>query len=351
MTKVYAVIMAGGRGERFWPLSTDQLPKPFAPLLGSKTLIQETVERLQPLVPPEQVFISIGTTHGRIARDQLPEIPNDNFILEPVGRDTSACLGFCALHLDNRDPDCIMLALPADHFVADPVNYRRTLQRGIDSLPEASAVVFGVTPTRPEIGYGYVQAQEPATGERAWQVLRFVEKPDSAKAQKYLESGDYYWNSGIFLWRNRTLLELFRKHMPRTHQGLEALRPLLGRSDSEGELQSIFSNLDRISIDFGVLEKAEGLRLIRADFDWDDIGNWAALERVLTPDIQNNIAQGPHLALQSNNCVVYSDAGVVAAFGVSDLVIVQAHGRVLVCPKDRASDLKRLVAAVGPERE
>jgi len=343
--------MAGGRGERFWPLSTDRLPKPFAPLLGSRTLIQETVERLQPLVPPERVFISIGTTQYGIARDQLPQIPQQNFIIEPLGRDTSACLGFCALHLDRRDPDSTMLALPADHFVADPADYRRTLQRGIDSLTGATAVVFGITPTRPEIGYGYVQAEEPPPGDHAGKVLRFVEKPDAASAREYLKSGDYYWNSGIFLWRNRTLLDLFREHMPRTHQGLEAMRPLLGRSDSETELRSIFSNLERISIDFGILEKANGLRLIPAEFEWDDIGNWAALERVLEKDAQKNIALGPHLALQSNNCILYSDAGVVAAFGVSDLVIVQAHGRVLVCPKDRAAELKRLVTAVGPERE
>jgi mannose-1-phosphate guanylyltransferase len=351
MTRVYAVIMAGGRGERFWPLSTDQLPKPFAPLLGSRTLIQETVARLEPLIPPEQVYVSIGVNHFGIAREQLPELPQQNFIIEPVGRDTSACLGFCALHLDVRDPDSTMLALPADHYIADPLKYRETLQLGIDSLKGSTAVVFGITPTRPEIGYGYVQTEDSSDPGRARKVLRFVEKPDIATAEKYVESGDYYWNSGIFLWRNRTLLDLFRKHMPRTHQGLEAMRPLLGRDDSKAEVHSIFSNLERISIDFGILEKADGLCLVPAEFDWDDIGNWSALERVLGKDAQSNTALGNHLALQSSDCILYSDAGTVAAFGVSGLVIVLAHGRVLVCPKDRAAELKRLVSAVGPERE
>jgi len=349
MPALYAVIMAGGRGERFWPLSTRKLPKPFIPLLGSSSLLQDTIARIQPIVPLERVLISIGAEHFEIARQQLPQIPAENFIVEPVGRDTAACLGFCALHIEQRDSEGIMLALPADHFVSDEPAYISTLRKGLENLEGSTGVVFGVLPTRAETGYGYILAEKPAINADAWPVVRFVEKPDASTARQYLASGNYFWNSGMFLWSNRTLLGLFQKHMPETYTGLCKLRPLLGNSSSAAELIRIFSALPRMSIDFGIMEKASGLRLVPVQFVWDDIGNWASLERALLSDAHGNIAQGPHVALESRGCIIYAKDGTVATFGVSDLVIVQAYGKVLVCSKDKAADLKRLVTALGPQ--
>jgi len=346
---LYAVIMAGGRGERFWPLSTDKIAKPFVPLLGERTLLQSTVDRLHSLVPRERIFISIGENHREVATRQLPEIPPENFVVEPIGRDTSACLGFCALHLERRDADALMLAVPADHYVDSPERYGRSLKKAIENLEGSTAVLFGVPPARPETGYGYIQAEKPAVPADAWPVVRFVEKPDLATAASYVRSGEYFWNSGIFLWRNRTLLELFEEHMPATHQGLSKIRPLLGRKDATSEIFPIFASLERISIDYGILEQASRLRMVPVEFVWDDIGNWAALERVLPADALGNISRGAHLAVESSACIVYSDAGLIATFGVSNLAVVQAAGKVLVCPKDRASDLKRLVSALGPD--
>jgi mannose-1-phosphate guanylyltransferase len=351
MQAVYAVVMAGGRGERFWPLSTSQLAKPFIPLLGPTTLIQDTVSRLHPLVPPERVMISIGETHYELARQQLPGIPAANFIVEPVGRDTAACLGLCAVHLEERDPDGIMLAVPADHFIDGPEKYRETLQRGIDSLPGAAGVVFGVRPVRPDTSYGYIRAERPPEPSQAWSVLRFVEKPDAATADQYFKSGDFFWNSGIFLWRNRTLLDLFQEHMPKSYQCLRELQSLLRERKGPDELLRVFGSMERLSIDFGIAEKTSGLRLIPVEFGWDDIGNWSALERALPSDAQGNVARGGHVPVNTRNCIVYSDAGPVATFGVENLVIVQAYGKVLVCPKERATDLKRLVTALGPHRD
>lgn len=350
MRDTYAVIMAGGRGERFWPLSTDEFPKPFIPLLGARTLIQESVARLDPLVPRERVFVSIGRSQLRIARAQLPDLPAANFIVEPVGRDTSACLGFCALHVERLDPEAIMLALPADHFVGDTRMYQRTLLMGLENLDGATGVVFGVRPDRPDTGYGYVLAEKPVRERSAWPVLRFVEKPDEQRAAEYVRSGNYFWNSGIFLWRNRTILELFRRHMPRTWEGLEIMRGLIGRKGSQDELSRVFEGLERISIDFGILEKTRGLRLVPAAFPWDDIGNWASLARALPGDDAANVSHGPHAVLESSGCILYSDSGTVAAFGARDLVVVQANGNVLVCPRNRASELKKLVAALSPGR-
>ncbi len=346
---LHAVIMAGGRGERFWPLSTNEVPKPFIPLLGSGTLIQETAARVQEIVPHDQIYISIGQAQEEIARRQLPEIPEKNFIVEPVGRDTSACIGFCALHLEFEDPEAIMLALPADHFIRQRDLYKKTIQKGIDNLAACSAVVFGIVPTRPETGYGYVQAVKPSTIDSAWSVKRFVEKPDLRTAEQYVRSGDFFWNSGMFLWKVSTLFELYREHLPETLELLNELRPILGKKGTAAETARIFSSMKRISIDFGILEKASGLGLVPAEFEWDDIGTWAALDRILPVDAGGNIALGAHAAVASEGCITYSDAGVVALLGVKDLVVVHAHGKVLVCPKSRAADLKRLVTALGPE--
>jgi mannose-1-phosphate guanylyltransferase len=344
---LYTVVMAGGRGERFWPLSTSKLPKPFIQLLGSSSLIQDTVARMQPLAPPERILISIGPDQLEVARQQLPQIPVENFIVEPVGRDTSACLGFCAIHIEQRDPDAIMLALPADHFIANPDAYRNTIQTGIENLEGATGVVFGIKPDRPETGYGYILAEKPSLGADAWPVIRFIEKPDAPTAEHYMASGNYFWNSGMFLWRNRILLDLFEKHMPETYAGLGKLRPLIARGGNDSQINCIFSALPRISIDYGIMEKISGLRLVPARFVWDDIGNWASLERALEADQQGNIAQGSHVALDSKGCILYAQSGTIATFGVSDLIVVQAYGKVLVCSKEKAAELKRLVTAVS----
>ncbi len=347
MSDLFAVIMAGGRGERFWPLSMDKLPKPFIPLLGENSLIQDTVDRIQPLVAPDRIFISIGAAHLEIAREQLPQVPADNFIVEPVGRDTSACLGFSALHIEKRDPGGLMLALPADHFIRDAEAYRNTLQTGLNSLENATGVVFGILPDRPETGYGYILAEKPIPAADAWPVVRFIEKPDAPKAAQYLAAGNYFWNSGMFLWRNRTLLELIKKHMPELDAGLCKLRPLVGFKESESKIAEIFPELPRISIDFGIMEKTSGLRLVPARFGWDDIGTWAALERALPADSEGNIRRGSLAMLETTNCILYARNATIATYGVTDLIVVEAYGKVLVCHKNRASDLKKLVKEMG----
>jgi mannose-1-phosphate guanylyltransferase len=350
MPTLYAVIMAGGRGERFWPLSTNTLPKPFIPLLGAETLLQDTVSRIHRMAPLERILISIGEEHFEIARRQLPQLPEENFIVEPIGRDTAACLGFSALHIERRDPEAIMLALPADHFVSNADAYARTVQKGLENLEGATGVVFGIPPSRAETGYGYILAEKPAVSADAWPVVRFIEKPDAPTAERYVASGNYFWNSGMFLWSNRTLLSLFQKHMPDTHRGLCRLRALLGNHGSKAQIHEVFSALPRISIDFGIMEKTSGLKLVPAQFEWDDIGNWASLERALPADAQGNIAQGRHIALESNGCILYAQNGTIATFGVSDLIVVEAYGKILVCSKDKAADLKKLVTALGPQQ-
>ncbi len=349
MKNLFVVIMAGGRGERFWPLSSEHRPKPFVPLLGPNTLFQETVARVRPLVPPGRILIAIGEAHRAIAAEQAPEIPPENFVLEPVGRDTAACLGWSALHIERRDPDGIMIALPADHFIAEPEIFRTTLQKALHCLPGATGIVFGIRPDRPETGYGYIRAEKPALPADVWPVVRFVEKPDSAAAARYIRSGRYFWNSGMFLWRNRTLLQLFQRHMPDTYSRLAQLRPLVGQEEKRDEIRGIFAGFRRTSIDYGILEKTSGLRLVPASYGWDDIGNWASLERAISIDGCGNITSGPVLAVESRDCILFSDSTPVAVFGAAGLVVVRARDRVLVCPKERAPELKRLISALPEE--
>ncbi len=351
MAALYAVIMAGGRGERFWPLSTMDLPKPFIPLLGEKSLLQDTVTRIEPMVPRERVLISIGAVHLETARQQLPQVPEENFIVEPVGRDTSACIGFSALHIERRDPEGMMLILPADHFISDGAAYLEAIRSGLKNLEDATGIVFGIVPVRPETGYGYIHVEKSPIERDACPVIQFVEKPNAEAAAQYLASGDYFWNSGMFLWENRTLLDLYRIHMPKTYQGLQEITPLLGKANSAEEIDRIFSGLPRISIDYGIMEKISGLRLVPAKFGWDDIGSWASLERALPSDSWGNTVHGSHFTLESSGCIVYAQSDTVATFGVSDLVVVQAYGKILVCPKDKAADLKRLVTALDPEKD
>jgi mannose-1-phosphate guanylyltransferase len=267
-----------------------------------------------------------------------------------MGRDTAACLGFSALHIERRDPEAIMLALLADHFVSNADAYAQTVRKGLENLKGATGVVFGIAPTRAETGYGYILAEKPSISADAWPVIRFIEKPDAPTAERYLASGNYFWNSGMFLWSNRTLLSLFEKHMPDTYQGLCRLKPLIGNNGLKAEIREVFSALPRISIDFGIMEKTAGLRLIPAQFGWDDIGNWASLERALPVDAQGNIAQGRHVALESSGCILYAQTGTIATFGVSDLIVVEAYGKILICSKDKAADLKKLVSALGPQQ-
>ncbi|MEJ2109244.1 MAG: mannose-1-phosphate guanylyltransferase [Acidobacteriota bacterium] len=347
MTEIYAVIMAGGRGERFWPLSTGTLPKPFIPLLGKSSLIQDTAERIRPIVPIQRTLVSIGTAHLETARKQLPQIPAENFIVEPVGRDTAACLGYSALHIEKRNPEALMLALPADHYIHDRHSFQSTVQSGVHSLGNATGVVFGITPVRPETGYGYILTEKSAAPAGFLPVVRFIEKPDMETAKQYLADGNYFWNSGMFLWKNRTLLGLFEKHMPELYGGLHRLRSCVHSDSPTSDTAEIFSRLPRISIDFGILEKTSGLRLIPSDFGWDDIGTWASLERIVPPDAEGNVCMGPHTALDSNGCILYAKTGSVAVFGVSDLIVVEANGNVLVCPKGKAPDLKTLVKALS----
>jgi len=348
--KFYAVIMAGGRGERFWPLSGKILSKPFLSLMGEKTMIQETVERIKCLIPKERIIIVLSRDQLPIAEQQLPEIPIENYVLEPFGRDTAACIGFASLYIGKRDSNASTVVLAADHLILDREAFFKTITDSLKFLESNDYIItIGIKPTRPETGYGYIELGEKIEcidNESFYRVKRFIEKPTLSLATHYFKSGKYYWNSGIFVWRNSTIQKMLSLYMPELWKGLMRIKVSLG-SEEEGEvIRREFSKFERISIDYGVLEKSSQVAVVPVNFKWDDVGNWTALERIYTLDESNNVVVGKHLGKDTHGCIIYSQDQLIATLGVRDLVIVQARGKTLICHKGKAPNLKEIVRLI-----
>jgi mannose-1-phosphate guanylyltransferase len=345
LDRAYCVIMAGGKGERFWPLSTDRMPKPFLRLMGEKTMIQLTVERALRIVPEERLFIVLGQNHLSVAKEQLPGLKDRNFLVEPEGRDTAPCIGFAALHLTALDEGAIMITLPADHYIPDVDAFVATILNGVACAGMGDYLVtVGISPVRPETGYGYINAFEPfeVPGVICYKVNRIVEKPDIEKARSYLEDGNYYWNAGIFIWRAAVVLEGIERFMPELCQGIASLKAVLGRKDPTA-IAAIYSGLPRKSIDYGLMEKADNVLMIPSLFPWDDVGTWASLRRVLGSGGEGNSKTGNTICVDTKDCVVYGDGITVGTLGVSNLVIVATREGVLVCDSERAQEVKEIV--------
>lgn len=351
--KCYAVIMAGGRGERFWPLSGNTLPKPFLPLLKEETMIQETVKRIKHLVPEERIIIVLSQDHLSTARQQLPEISVENFVLEPFGRDTAACIGLASLYIGKRDSDASMVVVAADHLITDRDAFFKTVTGSLKFLASSDYIItIGIKPTRPETGYGYIELGERLEcidKETFYHAKRFIEKPSLSVAARYLKEDRYYWNSGMFIWKNSTIQKSLSSHMPELWDGLMRINEHLGNKEEEEVIRREFSRFERVSIDYGVLEKSSQVVVVPADFRWDDVGTWTALERIYNLDESGNVVVGKHVGKDTRDCVIFSQDQLIATLGVKDLVIIQAKGKILVCHKEKAPYLKEIVHLI--ERE
>jgi len=340
----FAVVLAGGRGERFWPLSTGAQPKAFLRLVGHESLLQATVRRVRLIVPWAQILVVAGRAHADLVRAQLPELPEGNLLLEPFGRDTAAAVGFASLYLERRDPEAVMAVLPADHHIPNGEAFAAGLRRAFDliELHPTWVATIGIPPTRPEIGYGYLEAGEALSdAPGAFTVRRFVEKPDLDTVWKLLQEGRYYWNSGMFVWRSRTIQDLLARHMPEEWAGFCRIREAWGMEDV---LVREFSAFRGLSVDYGVLEQMDsGVVMIPAEFAWDDLGSWDALARVLPAEENGNVIIGEVRSLDTSGSVIISTDQRVATLGVSDMIVVASQHGVLVCSKGRSQEVKRLV--------
>jgi mannose-1-phosphate guanylyltransferase len=339
----YAVVMAGGSGTRFWPLSRKQRPKQTLPILGSTTMVRQTVERLFPLFDPRQVFVVTAHEHSDLIRRDLDLIPSENIIDEPTGRDTAPAIGLAATFLDWRDPEAAFAVFPADHFIDDPLRFQKTLVKGREAARSGALVTFGIKARSPATCYGYLQR-----GERQGDVVRvrkFCEKPKLEVAREFLKSGDYFWNGGIFVWETRAILDAITRFLPDLAGSLGEIRGALGTSRLPSVLSREYGKIKRVSIDYGVMEKAEQVLMVEADFEWDDVGSWSAAADRRPRDAAGNSVDGKVLILESKDSLVLSSDPdhLVGVLGLEGYVVVHTPDATLVCPKNRSEDLKRLV--------
>jgi mannose-1-phosphate guanylyltransferase len=345
MERLFVVVLAGGSGERFWPLSTPSHPKQFPPLLEGKSFFQHTVERAERLVGRANVLVATRRDLSPIVREQLPGFPEENCVLEPAGRDTAACIGLAAVAIERRAPGAFMLVAPSDHYIRPFHAFEETIRHGLALLERLDGLVtLGIPPTRPETGYGYILAGDAAPEyAAARRCLRFTEKPDRTTAERFLADGRYYWNSGIFLWSAATILKSIGRHLPEEWACLEEIRPALGTADEVRVVDQVFPRMPRVSVDVGILERADNVYMIPATFSWDDVGAWSALHRILPLDECDNAVVGHHVGRDTHGCVVYGTTRPVGTIGLRDLVVVETPEGILVCPKERAQEVKDLV--------
>jgi mannose-1-phosphate guanylyltransferase len=333
---LHIVILAGGKGERFWPLSTPEKPKPFLQFFSERSLLQQTFDRARKLVPASQILLVVGEQHENISREQLPDLPQDRILLEPAARDTAAAIGYASMQLP---ADALMLLLPADHIIPDEDQFADCVRTASSFVAgHGGPCTFGIRPDRAESGYGYVKSGHPAVAPGVFPVERFVEKPDRATAEEYVRQESYYWNSGIFLWKVSRIQELIRRHLPDLWSGLQRL------GSQKDEFRNLYQELPRISIDFGVMQKADNVVVVPASFRWDDVGSWNALPRMLPTDSAGNLVWGSHTSLETSNCILYAESLTMVTAGIQDVIVVQRGNHILICHKDHADRLKELLA-------
>ncbi len=344
---LYGVILAGGGGTRLWPLSRQHRPKPLLNLLGDRSMLQETVSRLQPLIMPDRLFIAVNAVHAPEVARQVPELPADHIIVEPVARETGPALGLAAIHIAHHDPDALFASFHADHAILKPEMLRAAVTLGAVAARDGGIATIGITPTHAATGYGYIELAGVTHQEGdlcVREAVRFVEKPTESVAQEYLATGNFVWNAGLFICRAQTLLDAFATYQPEVYAGLMRIQAAIGTDTYVETLEAIFPTLPKVSIDVGIMEKFHPLVTVPCDPGWNDVGDWDTLASLMQGDEDGNIAIGAtHIAIETKRTLVHGRDRVVATIGVEDLVIVDTPDAVLVMPRSRAQDVKKII--------
>jgi len=346
---MYAVIMAGGKGARFWPRSREKKPKHLLDITSEKTILQETVERIKVLVEPENILVVTGRKHSRTLKKQLPEIPARNIIIEPEGRNTAACIGLAALHIRKIVSDDVMVVLPSDHAIADAQKYIDLISAAVKvASQENGLVTIGIKPTSIQTGFGYIERDNlfgKINHEDVFRVRSIREKPDFRKAQEFVQSGNFYWNSGMFIWRTSVILQEISLRLPNLYAGLMKIDQALGSAEEASIVSRVYKKLESISIDYGVMEKADNVFIIPGDFGWSDVGSWDAVWEI-SPRVGNgNVALKDSRTVfeDSEGSLIYNPGRLTALVGVRDLIIVETKDALLICKKGRSQDVKKIV--------
>ena len=345
---LYAAVMAGGSGTRFWPLSRRAEPKQLLAIVSEKLLVQEALDRLEGLVPLERTYIVAGREQLPKLRECLPGMPEGQLIVEPQGRNTAAAIGLAAVILEQTDPEAVMAVMPADHLIRPKRGFQKVLTQAAELARTVDCLVtIGIPPTEPATGYGYIQRgeeTEEVAEVRCFKVRRFVEKPDPSAARQFLRTGEYYWNSGIFIWRLPIILHHLERYAPELYQGLRRIQTSLDTLRESKTIAEEYTRFEPISIDYAVMEKARDVRVIEAEFEWDDVGSWLAVERHHTQDEQGNTVVGRHLGLETSQCIVVGNPEhLVATINVQGLIIIQTRDATLVVRKSEAQRVGELV--------
>jgi len=345
---ITGVIMAGGKGERFWPKSRIKMPKQFLKLYGDKTMIQQTADRLKRLMPIENIFVVTNIDYAGLISDQIPELPTENILIEPMGKNTAACIGLAAIHTERLDTDSIMVVVPSDHVIKDEETYLGVLKAAIEKAKAGNNLVtIGIKPQHPETGYGYINfkkiTNEIFHNNPVHKVERFVEKPDYDTAVKYVESGDYLWNSGMFIWKTSTILNAIKEYMPQLYSALNVIREHFDSDEIEKILYEEYSKLESISIDYGIMEKAKNVYVVPGDFGWDDVGSWTSIERLYEKDENDNVIKGNVVSVDTKKCIITGSDKLIATLGIEDVIIVDTEDALLICSKDKAQNVKEVL--------
>jgi mannose-1-phosphate guanylyltransferase len=341
---LFAVIMAGGVGSRFWPRSKEKTPKQLLNIFGEKTMIQETITRLDGVVKIENIFVITNKIQRSEIINQLPQLPEENVLEEPFGRNTAACIGLASIIIRTKSADAVTLILPADHIIKDLDVYHKILIQAAEFADSSKGLVtIGIKPTRPETGYGYIQMEENEIVENVHKVYTFAEKPNYATAVRFLESGDFYWNSGMFIWRVDAILNEIEKYMPELYEGLEELVPAINKTEYNTTLANIYGKLRNISIDYGIMEKSQNVYLIKGDFSWSDVGSWEEVYQLSDKDENGNAVIGNVFTEMTVDSYVFSPNKFTSVIGVDNLIIINTDDALLVCRRDKSQDVKKIV--------
>ncbi len=341
---IYPVVMAGGSGTRFWPLSRRNRPKQLLALSGDEPLIVQAAKRVLPLTSFAKTYVVCGKAHAKSIAKLLPKLPKANLLVEPAARNTAPCIGLAAAVVAKKDPRGVLLVLPSDHHIADPEGFRAALATAAKAAESGRLMTIGVKPRHPETGFGYLQQGSAVKGERGvYEVRRFVEKPNLETAQRYLASGDYLWNAGIFVLRADRILEEIKKHLPEAVLPLEKIQAAIGKKNFAQVLAREFPKMPSVSIDVGVMEKAANIAMVPADFGWSDVGSFPALPGVRELDAKGNVVDGQALLVDVQDSVILAGERPLAVVGLKDVVVVDAGDALLVCPKERAQDVRKVV--------
>lgn len=345
---IYAVIMAGGIGERFWPRSRKKLPKQLLSLTDDgRTMIQKTFDRIADIVKEENVYVVTNSDCAPMIREQLDAIPEKNILVEPFGKNTAPCIGLAAVHIAKKDPEGVMMILPSDHLIKNDTLFLDTLKSAVKMAEIGdNLVTMGITPSYAETGYGYINFEEKVNeiqGGSVYKVKKFVEKPDRTKAESYLKSGKYLWNSGMFVWKTSTILKNMEQYMPELYKGLMKIADSINTDREDEVLNEEYNKFKSISIDYGIMEHAKHIYTIPGNFGWDDVGSWTALERINLSDEEGNIIRGNIVSVDTKKCIIQGNDKLIATIGVENLVVVDTDDATLICTKEKCQEIKTLL--------